>query len=610
MQVAIRIRPAQSGDICISKSSQLQLVDREGIQYAFDQIFDESATQEMVYEHVKPLIQSVFEGYNSSIITYGSTGTGKTYTLFGGLADAYENNEMNSEHMGILARLSQDLFQSIQQKESEDLTALYKVHVQFLEIYGDDINDLLDTSENANKVTIRDVNGDVIINGAKEEIVCSPEQMLSAIAYGSIKRHTSSTVLNKTSSRSHAIFTIVVKKYIYSPDTVTTESSDGAFDTEPRSTNHGIASLSINAEVITSKLHFCDLAGSERLKRTHSVGKKLQEGIDINKGLLALGNVISILGDEQKKSKVHIPYRDSKLTRILKDSLGGNSRTLLLCCLSCDAIDYPETVNALKYARKAKNITNKPTVNRDPTVVFIEELKLLLARVSVELLHNKLYSNESSGDNEHTSAFTLQQLEILSSAAVIPNNKSSEVSSQPVEHRPSLRRSSTSNQQIEQIYQETSNIPLAIPAVVNDVVSQDTSSQKTKLPIAESVYIKAAAAYQTQQDDDGNNSHLLQQIHELALVNSNLKDELETCQENLVFTKKEKERIRVNLMNKYDEVPLTYLLTHSLTYSLTHLLTHSLTYLLTHSLTYSLTHLLTYLLTYLLTQDHGTRRHN
>ena len=506
MQVAVRLRPAQSGDVCISKSSQSQLVDQEGVQYAFDQIFDESATQEMVYEHVKPLIQSVFEGYNSSIITYGSTGTGKTYTLFGGLTDG--NNKMNLEHMGILARLSQDLFQSIQQKESDDLTALYKVHVQFLEIYGDDINDLLDTSDHVNKVTIRDVNGDVIINGAKEEIVCSPEQMLSAIEHGSIKRHTSSTVLNKTSSRSHAIFTIVVKKYIYSPDTVSTESSDGAFDTEPRNLNTGIASLSINAEVITSKLHFCDLAGSERLKRTHSVGKKLQEGIDINKGLLALGNVISILGDEQKKSKVHIPYRDSKLTRILKDSLGGNSRTLLLCCLSCDAIDYPETVNALKYARKAKNITNKPIVNRDPTVVFIEELKLLLARVSGELLNNKIHSNESS-DTEHTSAFTLQQLEMLSSVAIVPSNKSSEVSSQPVEHRQSLRRSSTSNQQIEQIYHETSNSSVSAPIVVSDATSQDASNQKSKLPIAESVYIKAAAAYQSQYDGEGNYSLLV-----------------------------------------------------------------------------------------------------
>ena len=114
MQVAIRIRPPQSDDICISKN-QSQLVDREGIQYAFDQIFDASATQEMVYEHVKPLIESVFDGYNSSVITYGSTGTGKTYTLFGGL-DTYTNNELDSEHMGILPRLSQHLFESIQQK--------------------------------------------------------------------------------------------------------------------------------------------------------------------------------------------------------------------------------------------------------------------------------------------------------------------------------------------------------------------------------------------------------------------------------------------------------------------------------------------------------------
>lgn len=132
------------------------------------------------------------------------------------------------------------------------------------------------------------------------------------------------------------------------------------------------------AEVRRSKFHFVDLAGSERIKRTKAQGVQLKEGIDINKGLLALGNVISALGDEQKRGRVHVPYRDSKLTRILQDSLGGNSKTLFICCVSPSSLNFSESVNALKYANRARNIKNKPVVNRDPTLVIIDELKELV----------------------------------------------------------------------------------------------------------------------------------------------------------------------------------------------------------------------------------------
>jgi hypothetical protein len=129
-------------------------------------------------------------------------------------------------------------------------------------------------------------------------------------------------------------------------------------------------------EVRRSKFHFVDLAGSERAKRTGAEGQRMKEGIDINKGLLALGNVISALGDDNKRGKnTFIPYRDSKLTRILKDSLGGNSKTLMICCVSPSSLNFNESVNALRYANRARNIKNKPIVNRDPTLVMIDELK-------------------------------------------------------------------------------------------------------------------------------------------------------------------------------------------------------------------------------------------
>ncbi len=149
----------------------------------------------------------------------------------------------------------------------------------------------------------------------------------------------------------------------------------------------------VSQEVQKCKFHFVDLAGSERAKRTGAQGQQLKEGIDINKGLLALGNVISALGDDQKKGKVFVPYRDSKLTRmlqvciyvrvmmvvidsiLLQDSLGGNSKTLMICCVSPAAVNYNESLNALRYANRARNIKNKPVVNRDPTVVMIDELR-------------------------------------------------------------------------------------------------------------------------------------------------------------------------------------------------------------------------------------------
>lgn len=128
-------------------------------------------------------------------------------------------------------------------------------------------------------------------------------------------------------------------------------------------------------EVRRCKFHFVDLAGSERVKRTGAEGLRLREGIDINKGLLVLGNVISALGDDQKRGKVHVPYRDSKLTRMLQDSLGGNSKTLMICCVSPADSNYYESLNALRYANRARNIQNKPVVNIDPTVLLLQELR-------------------------------------------------------------------------------------------------------------------------------------------------------------------------------------------------------------------------------------------
>jgi hypothetical protein len=162
-------------------------------------------------------------------------------------------------------------------------------------------------------------------------------------------------------------------------------------------------------EIRKCKFHFVDLAGSERAKRTGAEGQRLKEGIDINQGLLVLGNVISALGDEKKRGKVHVPYRDSKLTRMLQDSLGGNSRTLMICCVSPADSNLNESLNAVRYANRARNIQNKPVVNRDANSALITELRRQVQLLATELL--KYRSEGKSGDgNSGTTREMLQML--------------------------------------------------------------------------------------------------------------------------------------------------------------------------------------------------------
>ena len=191
-------------------------------------------------------------------------------------------------------------------------------------------------------------NGTISVYGLKEMTVKSQEDMARCLDMGSSNRSVASTLMNSTSSRSHGIFTITIEQHLIE-DLITGVPSDAQDKPE---------------EYMMAKFHFVDLAGSERAKKTGASGDVLKEGININKGLLALGNVISSLTDGNKNQ--HVPYRDSKLTRILQDSLGGNSRTVVIACCSPAETNYEETLNTLKYAARARNIKNKPIVNRDP----------------------------------------------------------------------------------------------------------------------------------------------------------------------------------------------------------------------------------------------------
>ena len=241
--------------------------------------------------------------------------------------------------------------------------------MQFLEIYKEEAFDLLDPNlDRTNKeqaLAIREdpEAGTVYAAGAIDEPCGSFTEAIDVLKRGTLARATGGTAMNHSSSRSHAIFTVTVRR--------TNHAEDGAGS--------------------EAKLHFVDLAGSERQKKSGAEGSRLKEGIDINRGLLALGNVISVLGDPTKQG-MHVPYRDSKITRMLQDSLGGNSRTVFVCCVSPADSNFDESSNSLKYANRAKNIRNTPTLNEDDGSA---ELKRL--RRENQLLKQQLANSQGTG---------------------------------------------------------------------------------------------------------------------------------------------------------------------------------------------------------------------
>ncbi|RIB15867.1 P-loop containing nucleoside triphosphate hydrolase protein, partial [Gigaspora rosea] len=310
--------------------------------FTFDYVFPSDTEQEEVFQDCAiSLLDKFVEGYNVTILAYGQTGSGKTYSM----GTALDGSNISAEHItaGMVPRSIHRLFNDLNDRKSKNPSYQFEVFVTFLELYNEDLVDLLNPQnrenikKGKNDLMIReDSNGQIYWAGVKEIPVNSPKELLDQLQQGSSYRTVASTDMNMVSSRSHAIFSVILKQTKKKPKTLTSK--------------------------IVSKFHFVDLAGSERLKRTNAVGDRAKEGIAINGGLLALGNVISALGDESRKA-THVPYRDSKLTRLLQDSLGGNSQTLMLACVSPADSNFMETLNTLKYANRARNIKNKVSVN-------------------------------------------------------------------------------------------------------------------------------------------------------------------------------------------------------------------------------------------------------
>ncbi|KAI9814703.1 MAG: kinesin-like protein Klp5 [Thelocarpon impressellum] len=312
--------PVQRFSKSVVPSSAKRVKDQT---FAFDRVFDENTTQGDVYEATtKNLLDSVLEGYNATVFAYGATGCGKTHTITG-----------TAQYPGIIFLTMQELFERISDRSDDKTT---EISLSYLEIYNETIRDLLVPGGSKAGLMLReDANQAVSVSGLSSHHPKTVKEVMDMIMVGNEYRTMSPTEANATSSRSHAVLQINVSQKDRNADV-----------NEP----HTMATLSI-----------IDLAGSERASATKNRGDRLLEGANINKSLLALGSCINALCDPRKKN--HVPYRNSKLTRLLKFSLGGNCKTVMIVCVSPSSQHFDETQNTLRYANRAKNIQTKVTRN-------------------------------------------------------------------------------------------------------------------------------------------------------------------------------------------------------------------------------------------------------
>uniref|UniRef100_A0A803NQ84 Kinesin motor domain-containing protein n=1 Tax=Cannabis sativa TaxID=3483 RepID=A0A803NQ84_CANSA len=383
VRVAVNIRPLITSEVLFGCTDCISVVPGEpqvqigSHSFTYDYVYGGTGSPSTIYDDcVAPLVDALFHGYNATVLAYGQTGSGKTYTMG-------TNYKGEGSSFGIIPKVMDTVFKGVSGKKSN---REFLIRVSFIEIFKEEVFDLLDTSSTTTfsknegaasskpvgparaPIQIRETaNGGITLAGVTEAEVQTKEEMASYLTRGSLSRATASTNMNSQSSRSHAIFTITME--------------------QKKIVNGTAATDDFGDEILCAKLHLVDLAGSERAKRTGGDGMRFKEGIHINKGLLALGNVISALGDEKKRKETgHVPYRDSKLTRLLQDSLGGNSKTVMIACVSPADTNAEETLNTLKYANRARNIQNKAVINRDPMAAQLQRMRSQVEQLQGELL--------------------------------------------------------------------------------------------------------------------------------------------------------------------------------------------------------------------------------
>ena len=318
-------------------------------KFTFDRIFDWECTQREVYDGAAArIVDAAIEGYNGTVFCYGQTGTGKTHTM--------EGKDEPPELRGIIPSAFNHVFDAIDGSEGRN----YLIRASFLEIYNENVRDLLGKDQSRTCDLKEDPDKGVYVKDLTSFVVKGVGEINNVLKVGKKNRSVGATLMNADSSRSHSIFTITVE--------CSQRRAGDPSDAEPH--------------ITVGKLNLVDLAGSERQAKTGSTGDRLKEATKINLSLSALGNVISALVDGKSS---HIPYRDSKLTRLLQDSLGGNTKTVMIANLGPADYNFDETMSTLRYANRAKNIKNKPTINEDPKDAMLREFQEEIARLKAQL---------------------------------------------------------------------------------------------------------------------------------------------------------------------------------------------------------------------------------
>lgn len=378
VKVIVRMRPLNKKEAAEEATNVVQKLSGDSLslgdqQFTFDSVAGETESQEAVFEMVgRPMVENCLAGFNSSIFAYGQTGSGKTHTMWGILPTSGTDASVTEER-GITPRVFEQLFSRIQQEERNNVEKQlrYQCRCSFLEIYNEQITDLLEPTQK-NLLIREDTKTGVYVEGLTEEYVSNMDDVISLLVRGSANRRVGSTAMNNESSRSHSVFTFVI-------------------ESRSKSVAEGVSS------VRTSRMNLVDLAGSERQKQTGAAGDRLKEAGNINKSLSQLGNVINILAEVAQSGKHrHIPYRSSRLTFLLQESLGGNAKLAMICAISPASSCRTETLSTLRFAQRAKAIQNKAVVNEE-LGNDVNLLREQIRQLKDELMRMKCNSIQTEG---------------------------------------------------------------------------------------------------------------------------------------------------------------------------------------------------------------------
>ncbi|KAL3507190.1 hypothetical protein ACH5RR_032572 [Cinchona calisaya] len=387
VKVIVRMRPLntdeEEGEMIVQKIS-IDSLSIAGHSFTFDSIADFESTQIDIFKLVgAPLVENCLAGFNSSVFAYGQTGSGKTYTIWGP-ANALEKN-LSNDQQGLTPRVFQRLFARISEEQYKhaDKQLMYQCRCSFLEIYNEQITDLLEPSQK-NLLIREDVKTGVYVDNLTEEYVSTMKDVTQLLIKGLSNRRTGFTSINADSSRSHSVFTCVV-------------------ESRCKSMSDGLSCLK------TSRINLVDLAGSERQKLTGAAGERLKEAGNINRSLSQLGNLINILAEVSQTGKQrHIPYRDSKLTFLLQESLGGNAKLAMICAISPAQRCKSETFSTLRFAQRAKAIKNKATINEEMQD-DVNVLREVIRQLKDELLRMKANANQTNEDGNYTKGWNARR---------------------------------------------------------------------------------------------------------------------------------------------------------------------------------------------------------